>query len=90
MAGKRGTTETLKNPSRQFQLFRAFPGLCFILIGEILMGKFPVADRAFLKVSVCKKCKARNPRYALTCRKCNYKNLRPKRAKRKDVKSGGK
>lgn len=50
------------------------------------MGKFPVADKAFMNVSICKKCKARNPKYALVCRKCNYANLRPKRAKKKEAK----
>lgn len=53
---------------------------------DIEMGKFPVADKAFLSKSVCKKCKARNPRGALRCRKCNYPNLRPKRARRKEAK----
>ena len=50
------------------------------------MGKFPLADKAFLNVSICKKCKARNPKGATTCRKCNYGNLRPKRARRKEAK----
>ena len=52
------------------------------------MGKFPVADRAFNKVLICKKCKARNPRGVDRCRKCGYENLRPKRAKRKDAAKG--
>lgn len=50
------------------------------------MGKFPVADQAMLKVSVCKKCKARNPRNAEKCRKCNYGSLRPKRQRKKETK----
>lgn len=56
----------------------------------ILMGKFPVADRAFLDVVICKKCKARNPKGAKVCRKCNYPSLRPKKVKRKDAKGGAK
>lgn len=54
------------------------------------MGKFPVADQAFLKIVICKKCKARNPKGAKRCRKCFYPSLRPKRAKKKDAKGGGK
>ncbi len=51
------------------------------------MGKFPIADKALLKTWICKKCKARNSPNAEKCRKCDYKNLRPKRAKKKDVKT---
>ena len=54
------------------------------------MGKFPVADRAFLDVVICKKCKARNPKGATRCRKCFYPSLRPKKVKRKDAKGGAK
>ena len=50
------------------------------------MGKFPIADRALLKVWVCKKCKARNAPHAERCRKCGYGNLRPKRARKKEAK----
>ncbi|VVB67550.1 50S ribosomal protein L40e [Candidatus Norongarragalina meridionalis] len=53
---------------------------------SILMGKFPIADKAFTNVLVCKKCKARNPKGSVRCRKCNYPNLRPKRAKKKEAK----
>jgi len=52
------------------------------------MGKFPIADRAMMKIAICKKCKARNPKGALKCRKCNYPNLRPKRQRRKEQKGG--
>lgn len=51
------------------------------------MGKFPIADKALLRIWVCKKCKARNPRGAERCRKCNYGSLRPKRAKKKETKA---
>ncbi|MEM4255322.1 MAG: 50S ribosomal protein L40e [Candidatus Norongarragalinales archaeon] len=50
------------------------------------MGKFPIADKAFTGVLVCKKCKARNPRGAEQCRKCDYRSLRPKRARKKEAK----
>jgi len=52
------------------------------------MGKFPIADRALTKIWICKKCKARNPAHAEKCRKCDYTGLRPKRARKKEVKSG--
>jgi len=41
------------------------------------MGKFAEGDKE-LDVSICLKCKARNPRGAKKCRKCNYKYMRPK------------
>ena len=50
------------------------------------MGKFPIADKAFNSTLVCRKCKARNPKGAVRCRKCDYPNLRPKRAKKKEAK----
>ena len=50
------------------------------------MGKFPIADRAMLRVLVCKKCKSRNSIGAEKCRKCDYPNLRPKRQRRKEAK----
>ena len=52
------------------------------------MGKFPLADKAFTNVLICKKCKTRNPRGSDHCRKCNYPNLRPKRARKKEAKGG--
>ncbi len=50
------------------------------------MGKFPIADKAIFDVSICKKCKARNPKGAVSCRKCHYLNLRPKKVKKKETK----
>ncbi|MBI5229660.1 50S ribosomal protein L40e [Candidatus Micrarchaeota archaeon] len=50
------------------------------------MGKFPVADKALLEIWICKDCSARNPKGAEKCRKCNSKHLRPKRARKKEVK----
>ena len=52
------------------------------------MGKFPIADRALTRIWVCRKCKARNPAGSEKCRKCDYKGLRPKRARKKEVKGG--
>ncbi len=49
-----------------------------------MAGKFPVADKAFVAVKVCKKCKARNPAGAKKCRKCNYPSLRSKKVRRKE------
>ncbi len=54
------------------------------------MAKFPVADRAIMKIKICLKCKARNSISAVRCRKCNYHNLRAKRARKKEAKGGGK
>ncbi len=50
------------------------------------MGKFPIADKALTLVWICKKCKARNAPRAEMCRKCSYRNLRPKRARKKEAK----
>ncbi|MEK6924182.1 MAG: 50S ribosomal protein L40e [Candidatus Micrarchaeota archaeon] len=50
------------------------------------MGKFPIADKALFNILICKKCKARNAKGADRCRKCNYPNLRPKRARKKETK----
>jgi len=50
------------------------------------MGKFPIADKALTLVRICKKCKARNSAHAERCRKCDYTHLRPKRARKKEVK----
>ncbi|MEM3364011.1 MAG: 50S ribosomal protein L40e [Candidatus Micrarchaeia archaeon] len=52
------------------------------------MAKFPEAEAALSSVKVCKKCKARNPKSAIKCRKCGYKALRPKK-KGKAAKGGG-
>jgi len=50
------------------------------------MGKFPIADKALLDTLICRKCKSRNPRGAVQCRKCFYTRLRPKRARKKETK----
>lgn len=50
------------------------------------MGKFPIADKAIFDVSICQKCKARNPKGADRCRKCDYTHLRPKKVKKKETK----
>ncbi len=50
------------------------------------MGKFPIADKAIFKVRICKRCKARNSLGAVRCRKCDYPNLRPKKARKKETK----
>ena len=47
------------------------------------MGKFPLADAELSKISICKRCKARNRAGATKCRSCGYAYLRPKR---KDIK----
>jgi len=46
------------------------------------MGKFPLADLELAKISICRKCKARNKTGVKKCRKCGYSALRPKK---KDV-----
>jgi len=45
----------------------------------------PVADKAFLNVKVCLKCKARNPKRAVKCRKCDYPHLRAKKMRKKEA-----
>ncbi len=47
------------------------------------MGRFPEAEAHLLNVKVCMHCNARNPVGATSCRKCGYKNLRPKNKERK-------
>ncbi len=48
------------------------------------MGKFPEADAALTKISICRKCKGRNKSGVKKCRKCGYTYLR---VKRKDVRA---
>ena len=68
---------------------QAFVGLDLgVLEGVLKMGKFPIADRKVASTLVCKKCKARNPKNAVVCRKCFYPNLRAKRARKKEGKGG--
>ncbi|MFQ5406474.1 MAG: 50S ribosomal protein L40e [Candidatus Micrarchaeia archaeon] len=51
-----------------------------------MAGKFPLADKKFLSVKICMKCKARNSKAASRCRKCGGKTLRSKRARKKEGK----
>ena len=39
-------------------------------------------ERLFTKL-ICMRCNARNPKRADSCRKCGYKNLRPKSKERR-------
>lgn len=48
------------------------------------MGKFAEADAAIVKIVICRKCKARNKKGVLKCRKCGSQFLRPKR---KDIRA---
>ena len=48
------------------------------------MGKFPLGDAELSKISICKKCKARNKAGVKKCRSCGYGALRPKR---KDIRA---
>lgn len=45
----------------------------------VFMGKFAEADALISKIVICRKCKSRNKKGALHCRKCGYKAFRPKR-----------
>ena len=47
------------------------------------MARFPEAEARLLHVKICMKCNARNAVRATSCRKCNYKGLRPKNVERK-------
>jgi large subunit ribosomal protein L40e len=42
------------------------------------MARFEEAEARTLDKHVCMRCNARNPSSADSCRKCGYKNLRPK------------
>jgi ubiquitin-large subunit ribosomal protein L40e len=48
------------------------------------LGKFAEADALISNIFICKKCKARNKRNSVHCRKCGYTYLRPKR---KDIRA---
>ena len=52
------------------------------------MAKFPEAEATLMNIKICKKCKSRNAKSAIKCRKCGYKTLRP-RKKGKSAKGGG-
>jgi len=42
------------------------------------MASFEKAERRILDKRICMRCNARNSARADACRKCGYKNLRPK------------
>ena len=42
------------------------------------MARFEEAEARILEKQICMRCNARNPPNAKRCRKCGYKNLRPK------------
>ncbi|ELZ29795.1 50S ribosomal protein L40e [Halogeometricum pallidum JCM 14848] len=41
------------------------------------------ATKRTLEKQICMRCNARNPQRATSCRKCGYKNLRPKSKERR-------
>jgi ribosomal protein L40E len=43
------------------------------------MGKFAEADAVISRITICRKCKARNKDTAKKCRKCGSIYMRPKR-----------
>ncbi|MFB6129668.1 MAG: 50S ribosomal protein L40e [Salinigranum sp.] len=47
------------------------------------MPSFDAAERRTLDKLICMRCNARNPQRAERCRKCGYKNLRPKSKERR-------
>ncbi len=49
------------------------------------MASFDVAEKRLLEKQICMRCNARNPPRATSCRKCGYKNLRPKAKERRTV-----
>ena len=49
------------------------------------MASFEEAENRLLAKLICMRCNARNPPRAKRCRKCGYKNLRPKAAERRSV-----
>ncbi|MGV8176587.1 MAG: 50S ribosomal protein L40e [Candidatus Bilamarchaeaceae archaeon] len=48
------------------------------------MGKFPEADAQISKITICRRCKARNKAGIEKCRKCGSVYMRPKR---KDIRA---
>ncbi|SDK03607.1 LSU ribosomal protein L40E [Halovenus aranensis] len=42
------------------------------------MAKFEEAEERLFTAQICMRCNARNSQRANSCRKCGYKNLRPK------------
>jgi large subunit ribosomal protein L40e len=49
------------------------------------MATFEQAEKRTLEKLICMRCNARNPRRADRCRKCGYKNLRPKSKERRNA-----
>ncbi|MFB6107312.1 MAG: 50S ribosomal protein L40e [Haloplanus sp.] len=49
------------------------------------MASFEKAERRILEKQICMRCNARNPPRATRCRKCGYKNLRPKAKERRSA-----
>jgi large subunit ribosomal protein L40e len=47
------------------------------------MASFDAAEKRTLSKQICMRCNARNPQRAQRCRKCGYKNLRPKSKERR-------
>jgi large subunit ribosomal protein L40e len=47
------------------------------------MATFEEASERLLDKQICMRCNARNPERAEKCRKCGYKNLRPKASERR-------
>ncbi|WP_254839967.1 50S ribosomal protein L40e [Natronomonas marina] len=47
------------------------------------MASFDEAEKRTLEKMICMRCNARNPKRADSCRKCGYKNLRPKAKERR-------
>ena len=48
------------------------------------VARFPEAEKRLFRVKICRKCNAKNPWKAKSCKKCGHKGLRPKR---KEVKA---
>jgi large subunit ribosomal protein L40e len=48
------------------------------------VARFPEAEKRLFNVKICRRCNAKNPWKAESCKKCGHKGLRPKR---KDVRS---
>lgn len=50
-------------------------------IGDVISRK--IAQHHLLYVQLCRKCNAKNPFNAKSCRKCHSKRLRPKKRETK-------
>ncbi|MFB6256701.1 MAG: 50S ribosomal protein L40e [Haloplanus sp.] len=49
------------------------------------MAAFDKAEKRMLEKQICMRCNARNAPRADHCRKCGYKNLRPKAKERRSA-----